>query len=91
MEARALSRIVLKANPAAMIVHNFGDNRKSQADAVSFRSEKGIEDLLAQAPAGTPGPESSIKTPTPARPLEDSGAIEMRKTASRAISDAPMA
>src|ERR1039458_10451177 len=44
----SLRRTVFDPDPAAMIVHNFGDDGKPKADAVLFRSEKGIEYLLAQ-------------------------------------------
>src|ERR1017187_4664869 len=48
VKTRPLRRTVLDPDPTAMIVHNFGDDGKPKADAVLFRSEKGIEYLLAQ-------------------------------------------
>lgn len=48
MEAGALAGRGLEADGAAVVVDDLGDDRKAEAHAFFFRSEKRIEDLLAR-------------------------------------------
>src|ERR1700674_782777 len=48
MEARAARGVVLQANRAAMVVHDFRDDGKTETYSVFLRREKWIENLLAQ-------------------------------------------
>src|SRR5258708_2298644 len=47
VEARAARGVLLQANRAAMVVHDFRYDGKSKAHSIFLRREKWIEDLLA--------------------------------------------
>src|SRR5579864_8848389 len=48
VEARAARGVLLQANRAAMIVHDFRDDGKAEAYSLFLRCEERIENLLAQ-------------------------------------------